>query len=159
MNRFIWKLVLNGIVIIPFLYWFTNASILGIVITAIILAAISYLIGDQFILRRTNNAIATIADAVLAYIFLWVVASTFDWTLTTNELLITVISIAIVEAIYHYLLVHFWGEARDEKEIHHTKAIDRNMATQEFSEELGNGKRVRTEMKEEEDPNIYRWDD
>lgn len=157
MNRFIWKLVLNGLILVPFLYWFTNASLIGIATAAVILAIVSYFIGDQFILRRTNNLIATLADGILAYAYLWVVASTFNWTLSQSELLTTVISLAIVEAIYHAMLVRFWDESRDQindTELHGLRKPD--IATQEFSEELG--KRDKNK-KDEDDPNIYRWDD
>lgn len=156
MNRFIWKLVLNGLIIIPFLYWFTDASLLGIVATAVILAVISYFIGDQFILRRSNNLIATIADGVLAYAYLWVVASTFNWTLSQRELITTVIALVIVEAIYHTMLHRFWDEPREQINDRERFNPKQKVATQEFGEELG---RRNTEKKEEEDPNIYRWDD
>lgn len=159
MNRFVWKLVLNGIVVIPLLYWFTNASLIGIVITAILLAVVSYLIGDQFILRRTNNFIATLVDAAIAFAFLWVIAGTFNWTLSVGELFSIVLFVGIVEAIYHSLLLRVWGESNElVDEAQYDNRIEPRLATQEFSEELGR-KESKKEDKDEEDPNIYRWDD
>lgn len=101
MNRFILKLLLNAIVVVPMLIWFTEATFIGSLITAIGLSVISYLIGDQFILRRTNNIVATAADAVLAFAYLWMVAAFVNWDYTFGEMLMTVAVLGVVEWFFH----------------------------------------------------------
>ncbi|HZG13386.1 MAG TPA: DUF2512 family protein [Candidatus Bathyarchaeia archaeon] len=104
MGRFLVKLVLDGIILVPFLMWFTEGTIFSILMTALGLTVIAYLIGDQMILRATNNVIATISDAVLAAVYLWAVAAMLDWNLSWRELLITVAALGVAEFVYHRYL-------------------------------------------------------
>lgn len=102
--NFILKLLLNSIVLIPLLLWFTDASLFSIVLAALGLCVLAYLVGDQFILRASNNTVATIADGVMAFIYLWVVAYFSDWALSFSELFVTVLALAFVEAVYHRMI-------------------------------------------------------
>ena len=102
--NFLIKLLLNGIVLVPLLLWFTDATWVGAVIASVILSALAYLIGDQFILRASNNTVATAADAVMALIYLWAVAYFADWGLNFSELIVTVLVLAVVEVIFHALI-------------------------------------------------------
>ncbi|USG68176.1 YndM family protein [Brevibacillus ruminantium] len=104
MNLFLLKLVLNGIVLIPFLYWFTEISIWSSIVASIGLTIIAYFIGDLFILRATNNTIATISDAILAAAYLWAVSATLHWSLGPFEILFTVVVLGIAEFAYHRVL-------------------------------------------------------
>jgi membrane protein DedA with SNARE-associated domain len=101
MNGFIRKSLMNGIVVVPLLLWFTEATFLGSVITALTLSTLAYFLGDQLVLRMSNNLIATAADAILAFTFLWAVAYYSRWTLTFGELLIIVALLGVVEWIFH----------------------------------------------------------
>ncbi|GAA4721899.1 DUF2512 family protein [Brevibacillus fulvus] len=104
MSKFLIKVLFNGIILVPFLIWFTEAGWLSSIVTSIGLSIIAYLIGDQLILRKTNNVVATIADAVLAAVYLWVVAAYMDWSLSFGELLFTVIVLGVVEFVFHRYL-------------------------------------------------------
>jgi membrane protein DedA with SNARE-associated domain len=104
MDKFITKIVLNGIVVIPLLMWFAGASFLSATITAVALAVIAYLLGDQIILRASNNTIATIADAVLAIVFLWVVAYFMNWRINLAQLVTIALVLGVVEAFFHRFL-------------------------------------------------------
>jgi uncharacterized membrane protein len=103
MNFFL-KLLLNSIVLIPLLLWFTGAPLFSIVLAALGLCVLAYLVGDLFILRATNNTVATIADGVMAFIYLWAVAYFADWALSFSELFVTVLALAFVEAIFHRMI-------------------------------------------------------
>ncbi|QQE76345.1 DUF2512 family protein [Brevibacillus composti] len=104
MNRFLLKLVLNGIVLIPLLYWFTEITIWQSILASVGLTIIAYFIGDQFILRASNNLVATISDAILAAVYLWAVAVIFNWDLNLGEILFTVAILGIAEFFFHRIL-------------------------------------------------------
>jgi uncharacterized membrane protein len=114
MNRFVRKLLMNGIVIVPLLMWFTEATFWASIVTAAIFTTLAYFIGDQLILRMSNNTIATLSDAVLAFVYFWIVADTMDWTLTLGELFTIVVVLGIVEMIYHRQLGRQDGQERAE---------------------------------------------
>jgi hypothetical protein len=101
MGKFLRKSLMNGIVIIPLVLWFTEATFFASLITALALSTIAYLIGDQVILRMSNNMVATLADAGLAFAFLWVVAIYTGWSLTVGEMFIIVALLSVVEWIFH----------------------------------------------------------
>lgn len=104
MNKFVVKLLLNGIIVIPLLMWFTEATFMGALVFSAILSAIAYIVGDKLILKGTNNTIATISDALLAGVFLWIAADFLEWTLTFGELLMIAIILAIAEVFFHRYL-------------------------------------------------------
>ncbi|GAA0380006.1 DUF2512 family protein [Bacillus horti] len=102
--KFLYKLLLNGIVVVLFTQWFTNATFWQSIISAIVFSGLAYVVGDQLILRRSNNTVATIADAGLAFVFFWVVSNMFDWTMSFGELVILTLAIGIAEIAYHRFL-------------------------------------------------------
>ena len=105
--RFIIKLILNGIIVVPSLMWFAGASLLSSVMAAFVLSVIAYFLGDQMVLRFSNNLVATIADAVLAYVYFWIVSAVMNWPLSRSEILSIVVLLGVVEFIYHqYLIRH-----------------------------------------------------
>ncbi|MCM3145891.1 DUF2512 family protein [Brevibacillus sp. MER 51] len=104
MTRFLIKAAVNGIIVVTCLWWFANASWTSAILTALGLTIIAYLIGDQLILRATNNVTATIADAVIAGIYLWAVARWLNWPLSFGELIITVALLGVAELVYHRYL-------------------------------------------------------
>lgn len=110
MNRFLRKLLMNGIVGVPLLMWFTEATLWSSVIAVFVLSVIAYILGDQMILRMSNNTVATVADAGLTFIYFWLVADWMDWSLTIGELSVITLAIGVVEFIYHRQL----GEADED---------------------------------------------
>jgi hypothetical protein len=107
MNLFIRKIIMNGIVVVPLLMWFSEASFWNSVVTALILSVVAYFVGDQIILRMSNNTIAVIADVGLAFVYLWAVAYMMDWALSLGEIFIISLALGLVEIIFHRQL----GEA------------------------------------------------
>jgi membrane protein HdeD len=105
--RFFIKLIINGIIVIPFLMWFARISFLSSLTAAFILCVIAYFLGDQLVLRFSHNIVAAIADAVLAFVYLWGVSAEMNWPLSMGELLSIVVILGVVEYIYHqYLIKH-----------------------------------------------------
>ena len=62
--KFISSLVLLSVI----LGLFFDMSFGNIFLITLVLGVVSYVIGDLFILRRTNNIIATLADLGLAFL-------------------------------------------------------------------------------------------
>lgn len=104
MNGFLMKLILNMIVIIPLLMWFSDASFLVSLVTALALSVLSYLVGDQLLLRITNNRVSTIVDAALAFGFFWIAAWVTNWTLNLTEILTISVLLGSVEWAFHRYL-------------------------------------------------------
>lgn len=104
MTRFLYKMILNAIVIVPLLMWFTEATFWASLISGIVLSVIAYILGDQIILRLGNNTGATIADAVLTFVYFWLVAGWMDWSLSIGELIVLTLALGVVEFFYHRYL-------------------------------------------------------
>jgi hypothetical protein len=103
--KFILKWLINGAVVALLLIYYADVSFTAAAITATALTIIAYAIGDQIILRTTNNAVATFADGVLGFIILWIAAYSMNWDLTLGEILIISVILAIAEWIIHrYIL-------------------------------------------------------
>jgi len=102
--RFIVKLLLNGIVAVPLLMWFAQATLFQAAMTALVLSIVAYLIGDQWILRVSNNTVATAADAVLSFAVLWMAASWMRWNLSFSQMIVISLVLGVVEIFYHRFL-------------------------------------------------------
>ncbi|RRJ65511.1 DUF2512 family protein [Paenibacillus oralis] len=105
MSKFVVKLLGNGIIVVAMMLWLSNASLMGALMTAIALSILAYLFGDLFILPRTNNAIATLADAALVYLMLWAIAANAGWTLTLGEILAITVVVGVFEYFFHRWLL------------------------------------------------------
>jgi len=98
------KLMMSCVVSIPLLYWLTDASLTQIIVSSAVLAVISFFVGDQWLLRKSNNTTAVAADIGLSGLYYWAVAAWYGWTLSFTELAVIVVFVAVVEAMYHRLL-------------------------------------------------------
>jgi len=101
MLKFVLKWLINGAIVVPLLMYYADVGFIGATLTATVLTVLAYLIGDQFILRSTNNIVATVSDAVLAFVFLWIVAYTLDWPLSLGEILAITAILGIAEWLIH----------------------------------------------------------
>lgn len=103
--KFILKWLLNGAIVTLLLMYYADVPFFTAAITATALTLIAYFVGDQFILRASNNAIATLADGLLAFMVLWIAAYQMDWNLSLGEILIISAILAIAEWVFHrYIL-------------------------------------------------------
>lgn len=107
MNRFLRKVIMNGIVVVPLLMWFSEATLIGSLVAAVVLSFVAYYLGDQLILRASNNTVATLADAGLSLFYLYWTAYMFDWELTLWEAVVITGAIAVVEWIFHRQLERY----------------------------------------------------
>lgn len=98
------KLLIHLIVIVPFLMWFSDASFMVSLVTALAFSVLSYVIGDQLLLRMKNNTFSTIADVSLSLAFFWIAARVTNWTLSLTEILTLSILIGSVEWAFHRYL-------------------------------------------------------
>jgi hypothetical protein len=103
--KFISKLFLNGVIVALLMYWYTEVRIEIAALIAILFVIVAWLVGDQLILRATNNAAATAADGLLAIIYLWIVDSVLDLGLSFSEILVIALTVAVAEWFFHrYIL-------------------------------------------------------
>lgn len=101
LNKFLIKWVVNGVVVVLFLVMFSDISIWSALVAATGLTVIAYVIGDQAILRSTNNTIATFADALLSFAYLYLAETFFRWGLSLGEILVMSVVLGIAEAVLH----------------------------------------------------------
>lgn len=113
--RFLVKVVMNGIILVPFLLWYTEATVLSGIVTSIVFSIIAYFIGDRLIFKASNNLVATVADAILAVVYLGVVSAFMNWSFTWGKLLFTAVVLGIVELLYHSFLKRFDSESELQK--------------------------------------------
>ncbi|MFD2114640.1 DUF2512 family protein [Paenibacillus yanchengensis] len=100
MIKFLLKWLVNVAVIITTLIYYLNMSFLNAFITATVITIISYVIGDQIILRVTNNVVAALLDAVLCFIILFTASFILQWHLS----LLTAIYISLLIGVVEWLL-------------------------------------------------------
>lgn len=99
--KFLLKWLVNGAIVVNLLVFYADVSFINAAITATALTIVAYFIGDQMILRATNNGVATVADAMLAFIVLWLAAMLMDWDLSVGENLIITALLGIAEWFIH----------------------------------------------------------
>lgn len=106
MIKFLLKWLVNGAVVVSLLLYYSDASFWGAIIAATALTVIAYLLGDQLILRMTNNIVATVADFLLAAIFLGALSYILDWQLSMGETLLIAFMVGIAEWVLHRFVFH-----------------------------------------------------
>lgn len=99
--KFILKWIVNGAIVGSLLIYYADVTYVMAALTATLLTLIAFFVGDQLILRSTNNAIATVADAVLAFVFLGAAAYTMNWDLNAGEILIITLILGVAEWFIH----------------------------------------------------------
>ncbi|WP_052476074.1 DUF2512 family protein [Cohnella kolymensis] len=99
--KFVLKWLINGVIVSSLLVFYTDIDYITAAFIASVLSVIEYFIGDQLLLRATNNTVATIADGVGALLFLGVVADSMNLELSFGESLVIAAILAISEWIIH----------------------------------------------------------
>ncbi len=80
----------------------TNLSVLQTLYVALTVTIIAYLIGDLFILAKSNNTVATLSDAGLAFITIWAFNFIYrNARISLTDALIAAVVLAVGEWIYH----------------------------------------------------------
>ena len=96
----VWKLLLNGIIVVPGLLW-SNTSLPFSLVTSVVLTLFAYVVGDLVILPRTNNTFASLADFLLSFSLLWVASVVFLQPFSLSGLFLTAFALSVVEYFYH----------------------------------------------------------
>lgn len=96
------KFAIIAIVLEVVLGYLTDLSAVNILYVALAVTLLAYVIGDLFVLDKTNNTIATIADAGLALLTIWA----FNWIMPDADIsftdaLIAAAVLAVGEWFYH----------------------------------------------------------
>jgi hypothetical protein len=103
-KKFWIKLILNSALLIPLLYLLSDASWTEIILFSVVVCIISFFVGDRWILKETNNAVATIADFGLSGFMIWGAVIMLNWDLSNVEIISIAIVFGLVEALYHRVL-------------------------------------------------------
>ncbi|MFF2888256.1 DUF2512 family protein [Paenibacillus sp. NPDC057967] len=101
MLKFLLKWLVNGAIVVALLLYYSEASFWGAVLAATGLTVMAYVIGDQLLLRLTNNLFATIADFLLAAVYLYVISDMFNWTLSMGEIVTISLILGLAEWFFH----------------------------------------------------------
>jgi len=109
--KLIVKIIINGFIVVSMLMWFTKATFGEATVAALILSVFAYIVGDQFVLRISNNTIATIVDAALALVLIGGIDYFMNWGLSFTELLMITLVLGISEAIFHRFIASEKGSA------------------------------------------------
>lgn len=108
-----WALLIKfaaiGTVLFSFLSIFNTASLPVILFISVMTTAVSYFVGDLYILPKFGNFIATIADFGLSFVLIWFLSALM--INTSGSMLATIFFIALtiagVEALFHiYVNTH-----------------------------------------------------
>ncbi|GIO65913.1 DUF2512 family protein [Paenibacillus sp. FSL M7-1455] len=105
MEKLLVKLVVHGVMITALIYLMSNATLMSALLAALGIGIVAYLLGDLLILPRTSNIVATIADAVLVFAMLWIIADAADWTLNLTEILVITVLAGVFEYFFHMWLL------------------------------------------------------
>lgn len=101
MIKFLLKWLVNGVIVIALLLYYTDTTFWNAAFAATGLTVIAYLIGDQLILRNTNNIIAAVSDFLLSVLYLVALSYVFNWELTWGESIFIALLIGIAEWVLH----------------------------------------------------------
>ncbi|AAU21871.1 DUF2512 family protein [Bacillus licheniformis] len=105
-------LAIKGIMTIVILYLVLGLgfsfSFENTLFITIVLGAVSYLLGDLFILPKTNNITATLADLGVAFLVVWLMALAMGTAANTAALaaFFAAVAMAIGEYIFHFYLMN-----------------------------------------------------
>lgn len=105
MEKVIVKLLVHGVMITAMLMLLSDAGFGTALMAALGIGVVAYLVGDLLILPRTNNVIATVADAVLVFVMLWAIAEGTGWTLSFGDMLIITALAGVFEYFFHIWLL------------------------------------------------------
>ncbi|WP_164669313.1 YndM family protein [Virgibacillus doumboii] len=125
------KFIVIAIAVFSIFGILNNASLSNLFWISLLVTGIAYIIGDLFILRKTGNVIASLADFGLAFLSLWVLGSLFlvEGMPVVTLSLLSAFFIACSELLIHaYILNHLDFDHKDTRTM--------NQLQTEFSEEI-----------------------
>lgn len=103
---FIVKYLMVAVLLEVLMYLLTNLSFKEILVVALAVTVVSYLIGDLLILAVSSNFVATLADAVLALLTIYVFNYVAGYgTIDFIDALVCALVLAVGEWIFHRYMV------------------------------------------------------
>lgn len=105
MEKVLVKLLVHCAMITAIIVGLSNATFASAVIAALGIGVASYLVGDLLILPRTHNVVATVADAGLVLVMVWLISELANWTLDFSAILLIVVLAGIFEYFFHIWLL------------------------------------------------------
>ncbi|UQZ33314.1 hypothetical protein C2I18_06920 [Paenibacillus sp. PK3_47] len=115
MEKLIVKLLVHGVMITALLVALSNATVGYALLAALGIGIVAYLLGDLVILPKTNNIIATVSDAVLVFLSLWVIREAAEWTLSFGDMLIITLLAGVFEYFFHIWLLRDHDPVRKQR--------------------------------------------
>lgn len=106
MLKFLLKFLVNGLIVVTYMYYYTEISFWSAVVVAAGLTVLAYLIGDQVILRATNNWFATACDIAMAAGYLGILSYFYTWDLSLGETIIIALTLGLAEWVMHRYVFH-----------------------------------------------------
>lgn len=121
--KHVWALCLKFIASLVLLYviltLFFGVPFGDVFVLTLILGIVSYLVGDLWLLPRTNNTTATMADFGLALILIWAILAMQDnppYASLAMASIISAIGVTVFEYFFHrYMAANVLEETGDEK--------------------------------------------
>ncbi|MFD2924931.1 DUF2512 family protein [Halobacillus naozhouensis] len=106
-------LAIKGVMTLLFLYVVLTlgfgVSFLNVLIVTIVLGAVSYLLGDLYLLIKTTNSVAATADVGLTFIIVWLLGMALTGLGTgtmAGAAAISAVIIALGEYFFHIYVVY-----------------------------------------------------
>lgn len=128
------KFIASFVVLYVILGLMYNMSLTNVILISLVLGVASYVIGDLFLLPRTNNTIATIADFGLAFMVIWLMGEgmTYGESLFTPSL-IAAGGVALFEYFFHKYLTDSILEGEKDRNSPRTNYQYQTEASEELS--------------------------
>lgn len=101
MFKLLLKWIVNGAIVVSFLMYYSNATFGTAAVLTTGLTALSYLIGDQMILRATNNGFAAACDVVLTTVYFGLFSSLLELGLSWGEAAFLGLLVGVAEWVLH----------------------------------------------------------
>ena len=130
------KFLLTAVVLLPILIVYEEANFADIVMVSVLVTIISYAVGDRFILPRTGNLTASVADFGITFILIWgsgslLISPTYPMIYIAFG---TALIIGCIELFFH---VHLEANVLELDKAGERHAFINNRYLTEFAKEYG----------------------
>jgi hypothetical protein len=86
---------------------FNDVAFRNVFLISLVVSVAAYLIGDMFILPRTNNTIATLADFGLAFAIIWLMSENLTYgDSMLGEAFTSALALGVFEMMFHRYLAN-----------------------------------------------------
>lgn len=126
------KYIIVSVVILSIFGVFYGATLFSLLLKSLVVTVVGYVIGDLFLLKKFGNVIASLADFVLHFVTVWLVAGIY--LETANPLIIASLAVSyfitVIEPLFHaYMIERVFQE--EEEPILHTYQYETEIAEEQ----------------------------